>query len=164
MPLIRNAYAKTLVNVAGVSIPPLKTRDIPTNHWNTWMEHSGNKELAAKYLTIVQGNEDIDIQLPDRAAAQAAAGDPAPDTAGTDPVGTDPAAAQELPVDNSGQARELVIDAAVKALMESGGPEDLTQQGKPRMPAVKARTGLTDVTVEEVTAAVYRYDEQRNSA
>ena len=178
MPEIRNSYGQGFVHVAGKSIAPGRTAFINANHWSSWITHSGNAELAAKFLEIVEGEDVTPITLPKPnrsldAATEYGFEDPAPAQPVEDaqegaqgaqeapPAPAPDASGTDVPEDT--RTREECLDDVVSQLMEAGSPDQLTQAGKPRMPVVKELMGDTTVTAEEVTASLFRY-EQRKAA
>ena len=159
MPTIRNSYGQNFVRVAGVSIAPRKKVFIDSNAYSSWVGHSGNAELAAKYLEVVPDDatdEELDARdagiatdpasMFEDTGTDASAGDGSTDATGTDAA----------PMTQEG--RERLIDAAVAGIVGDAAETDFTKTGAIRVQSVRDRSGILDVTGDEVTAAKARYD------
>lgn len=53
-----------------------------------------------------------------------------------------------------GKTREERIDKAVRSVMEDSNSTEITGQGTPRVSAIKGRSGLNDVTADEIQAVL----------
>ncbi len=80
-----------------------------------------------------------------------------------DDAGTGTATGTPAPAGGAGEGREARLLAAIAGL-EEGNPDHWTQDGRPEVRALKAATGLADLTAAGRDAAWAAYREAREGA